>query len=365
MATTYIKTLQVGKIQQDQAFVDPVTGKPTQLTVRTINDNNSNIAAIVNALAQQVADQQAILDRLVTAEDNIDQANKTITSNARQQKLVNSYTDPAAILTAVTNADGTSAITIIDHKRIYADAAKTTVNVTGGTVTQQTTTATAADGTPTVVTGPLQASSGYVVFYNDTLQTGGTVTYKASANGNDALQTGAVHSVGYVTTPAVGGGSSGGGGGGGPGTGPRCIWEEAMLHSYVQGKDLEVGDEAMILDYDNDHFVFGSVEALGRSRELCVTIVTESGIELTVSTTTPVRVWTGETINVLHTLGHEVATMDDGIFAWEEVVDLRIVGVLPVTQVDVGDKNYAAGDERDRLIFTHNKPVTEEQPDLE
>lgn len=344
MATTFVKTLKLAKIQQDQAFVEPSSGKPTQLTTRIINDNNQNVEALVNALAQQVADQQAIIERLVAAEDNIDKANTAITNNARQQKLVNSYTDPAQILSAVTNSDGSASISIAAHKRVYADAAKTTVNVAGGTVSG------------------LLANTGYVVYYNDTLQTGGTVTYIASTNGNDALQTGAVHSVGYLQTPATSADPpSDGGGSGGPGTGPRCIAATAMLHDYTLAEDVEVGHEVMILDYDNDHFVFGEIIALDSAYEACVTIVTESGIELTCSVTTPVQIWTGETIPVLQTLGYEVATLDNGMFCWEEVVELRPAGVRRVIQIDCGDKNYAAGDVQDRLIFTHNKPVNQER----
>lgn len=123
------------------------------------------------------------------------------------QLIVNSKPDSSFAPTAAIDSGGTTAtVTIPAHNRIYQDK---TVALNAGTITG------------------LALNTYYALFYDDVNRAGGTVTFMASTNTDDALPATTAHPgrhyLGYITTPATGstGGSTGGGGGGGGGVGNR------------------------------------------------------------------------------------------------------------------------------------------------
>jgi hypothetical protein len=110
--------------------------------------------------------------------------------------LVASGTDGCTITASDAGSDAT--ITISAHTRVYADG--TTAAVDGGSVTG------------------LPYSTLLFIFYSDPTRAGGAVAYQASTNIAAAAQIGAVHFVGSVETPAMGGGPNNQAGKGPPGT---------------------------------------------------------------------------------------------------------------------------------------------------
>jgi hypothetical protein len=84
-----------------------------------------------------------------------------------------------------TDAGASATITASAHTRAYGDG--TSVAVSGGAVTG------------------LLYSTTYYVYYLDPTRAGGAVTYLASTDPADAVQSGSVHSVGAVGTPAAAG----------------------------------------------------------------------------------------------------------------------------------------------------------------
>ena len=137
-------------------------------------------------------------------------------------------------------------------------------------------------------------------------------------------------------------------------TDPYCIWIFSYLHSGQQAMNAVVGDQLTVLNNSYSGYEVGSIKNITQASQLCVKITTASGIELTVSESTPITLQSGEVINVLNSLHEDVAVLDNGDFRWEEIVSLENMGELPVAFIDAGDKTYAAGNNADRMIFTHN-----------
>jgi hypothetical protein len=138
------------------------------------------------AAAQAAADAaNAAAEAAQTSADNADTAATNAQSSADQAALDASLaTSGVSGLTMMaTDAGANATITISGHERVYGDG--TSVVVTGGSVTG------------------LAYSTAYYVYYSDPPRTGGAVTFLASTNLNDAIQTGSVHSLGSVITPAA------------------------------------------------------------------------------------------------------------------------------------------------------------------
>jgi hypothetical protein len=84
-------------------------------------------------------------------------------------------------------------VTIVDHVRLYGDAAQ--VSVTGGAITA------------------LSYSTDYFVYYDDPTRVGGSVTYHATLDAKEALPNYLFgrHFCGPITTPAAAGAPTTGG----------------------------------------------------------------------------------------------------------------------------------------------------------
>ncbi len=135
-----------------------------------------------------------------------------------------------------------------------------------------------------------------------------------------------------------------------------CIWTEAYTYSGKKGYELQSGDMLMVLE-DDGSYAPAPIEEIAFNREDCITLRSASGIELTVSKSTPVTLRDGTSIKALAVQGHELPVMDGDDFRWEEIVAVEEAGVRPVARIYVGDRTFAAGNAMGRSIFTHNAPV--------
>lgn len=183
MAKPYVK---VAILQQVQPIVDG-KGRPTAAFLRLINDNGSNLAGAINAVAVLPIIQEALEQAQQAAQDATEAAAMANEAAAvaqqqteaakREAALQGSYIEPSSVLTA-----SPTLITIAPHTRRYADGSS--VSVSGGTVAA--------------------TASGDVdyVFYSDPMRAGSSVTYIASTAA--PVQTGDTHVVGAVTIPATG-----------------------------------------------------------------------------------------------------------------------------------------------------------------
>lgn len=188
-------------------------------------------------------------------------------------------------------------------------------------------------GTDGVAAGSLDLSS----------TTGGTTGGGGSTGG-----TGPTYPVGG---DGSGGGTTGGGGG------AYCVWADATMPDGKPAREVERGDWLRSLDY-------GTMETTRQSQVQdarlahnvpCVTIVTVSGIEKTVSRSTPVTMRDGSQVPVNYCCGREVPVQDESGFRWEAVRDLRDAGRRDVMLIDASGATFAAGDVAGRYVFTHNK----------
>ena len=161
---------------------------------------------------------------------------------------------------------------------------------------------------------------------------------------------------GTYTPPS--GGSGGGGSAGGGAGGGACVWTEAYLPNGNQIVATSVGDPVLLLNEAGDGYYDYSVTAMRFATQQSWKIVTESGIELTVSDTTPIilKTDTGYRAEIFNQniLAERVPVLDDAGFRWELVTDLVDMGELPVGLLSADGGVYAAGNAPGRYIFTHN-----------
>lgn len=148
------------------------------------------------------------------------------------------------------------------------------------------------------------------------------------------------------------------GGGGGGGWGGSCAWAEAVLPSGKKVGEARVGDDLFLLNKTGDGYFRHPVTGVRYDQQHCYTIVTESGIELTVSDSTPIVIKVNDSFEVVRLtnsiLMERVPVLDHGEFRWELVLDLKDAGILPVALISADNGIYASGNEKDRFIFTHN-----------
>ncbi len=146
-----------------------------------------------------------------------------------------------------------------------------------------------------------------------------------------------------------------------PGRPPQCAWDEALLASGQRVGDAQIGDALIVLNADGDGYVPHAIAAIRPGFEPCVRLVSESGITLTCSTTTPIttRDEGGAFIVVPapDSFGIEVPVLDAHGFRWERIRTVEPRGELPVRLLSCGGATYAAGDVPGRWMFTHNIKV--------
>ncbi len=163
---------------------------------------------------------------------------------------------------------------------------------------------------------------------------------------------------GVVTGGTGGGGYSGGGG-------SYCVAEDSWFPNGKQGFDLGRSDHLLILDPDDfSRVISGTVirSIVSPSQpEPCVEIESASGIRLVVSTSTPLTLRCGSTINVRAGFGHDVPVFDGNGFRWEAIRDIRMTESRRVVHIDARDSTFAAGAEQGRYILTHNMAKSSEE----
>ncbi|WP_300563148.1 hypothetical protein, partial [Companilactobacillus sp.] len=97
------------------------------------------------------------------------------------------------------------------------------------------------------------------------------------------------------------------------------------------------------------------VNGIRYDTQMCVRIITESGITLVASTTTPITTYNGVVVDILKSKGVYVPVLDKGSFRWERIVKIEDVGMKEVALVSVSDGTFAASEhDNGRYIFTHN-----------
>ncbi|WP_147276203.1 hypothetical protein [Sphingomonas aracearum] len=133
-----------------------------------------------------------------------------------------------------------------------------------------------------------------------------------------------------------------------------CVSADAYVPSGKQAFELAPGDEMLVLNESMDGYTRERVQQSYVAEEESVSITTETGITLTASVSTPITLRDGRQIRIREVLGEDVAVLDQGTFRWEKITYIEEVGVRRVARVSVNNNTYAAGDEPERMIFTHN-----------
>lgn len=162
-----------------------------------VDKNGAPLVSFQQFWQQAMTQIETSVNGIQDAIDAAAAANAAAAAATNAAATANNAADAAAADNAIANSGvtgltmtaadaGTSAtITISSHTRVYADG--TSVSVSGGSLTG------------------LAYSTSYYVYYHDALHAGGAVTYLSSISASAAIQSGDVHSVGAVTTPAAAG----------------------------------------------------------------------------------------------------------------------------------------------------------------
>jgi hypothetical protein len=148
--------------------------------------------------------------------------------------------------------------------------------------------------------------------------------------------------------PAPSGGGGGGGGGGG------CVAVEMYLQPELIAANAYKG---MVIDgvaYNPDRVYGREITDIRFMTQPCLRMVTESGIELIASTTTPMTMPDGSCLMFPEMLHQQVLVDDNGDIRWEQVVTLENAGDRMVALISMNDQNYFAGTNPLRRIGSHN-----------
>lgn len=188
------------------------------------------------------------------------------------------------------------------------------------------------------MTDPTSASGSY-----------GTSTTLAGAMANNRVY------IAHWTTRATSGGTGGGGTPGGMDCVSAAAWVSASVGA-VLAELAAVGEPIRTLC---ERTLSGSemspVERNSSTVEPCVTLVTESGIRLTLAAGTPLTLEDLRVVYASQGRNHRVPVEDESGFRWERIVSVEYAGPRRVAHISVGGRTYAAGDEPHRLIYTHNQ----------
>lgn len=132
-----------------------------------------------------------------------------------------------------------------------------------------------------------------------------------------------------------------------------CIRENMYLREGLQAFELKVGDTIDVTDIEplKEGKVSGVI--FGRNRP-CVRITSTNGCVVECSTETPITRRDGTTFNADNAIGEQVYTIIDDVESWEDVMSVERIGVYPVVRVSVGNISYAAGEQPNMRIVTHN-----------
>jgi hypothetical protein len=150
----------------------------------------------------------------------------------------------------------------------------------------------------------------------------------------------------FDTSPSISYGSGGN---------DYCVAASAYVPFHVKtAGELVPGDQLVLLGDDRNSTKAGQVTSNRISINSAVTLVSKSGIRLTCSTSTPLTLEDGTMIKSPDALGHKLPVEDENGFRWEEIVEVINAGNIPVALIYCQDQCYAAGDEPNKWIWTHN-----------
>jgi hypothetical protein len=169
----------------------------------------------------------------------------------------------------------------------------------------------------------------------------------------------------YTTTTAYYAISSGGNSGGG------CPAIEMFVKEGLQVKDVVVGDDLDAIEDYHDPGVSLPVQWMDFTDEESIRFETENGAVVIVSESTPVptlETWeallAGEEPSSLPQLanaiksGMHVLTNIDGQIEFSMLVETARIGIRKVARLYIGGKNFAAGEDPTKRIYTHNGGVS-------
>jgi hypothetical protein len=154
--------------------------------------------------------------------------------------------------------------------------------------------------------------------------------------------------------------NDGGGGGYGYGGGGGSVAVNAyMPYTTKRAAEIAVGDPLLLLSIDRQGTMPGTTISNRISQQNLLTLISESGIRLTVSDNTPLTLPNGAYVNSTQALGNYLPVQDINGFRWERIVELVDAGQGLVATIACENQCYAAGDEPDRFIWTHNSMMYE------
>ncbi|MDZ7824496.1 MAG: hypothetical protein U5K75_11000 [Ahrensia sp.] len=182
----------------------------------------------------------------------------------------------------------------------------------------------------------------------------GGSSYGYSTNMADVLGLDKVY-LGYWTTRAAASASGGGGSGGSQ----DCVDAEAFVMladgTNRKGRDIKAGDKIKITVNDGDQWRVDDIDVEKNkiAENLCVTLISETGITLTLAANTPVVSKQGWDV-AANARGLRLPVMDNDGFRFELITEVNYIGSRPVAKIEAHQAIYAAGDQPGRVIFTHN-----------
>lgn len=196
----------------------------------------------------------------------------------------------------------------------------------------------------------------YFLYCDDTTFAGGGRTLVITTSGDSLYQADGRIYVGSITitVPASGAGTGPGGDGGGG----ACVADVAFEPGGRQFAELVVADR---LQLSNEHLADlgdGEIEQIGISQQVCVTVITANGAQLTCSLDAPIATPDGFTYAADLALDQPIATLVDGEASWSPVESVEPRGVRAVRPLYVGNRSFWAGDHARACILHHNAKVT-------
>lgn len=153
------------------------------------------------------------------------------------------------------------------------------------------------------------------------------------------------------------GGQDSGGGGVAPNPEPWCVdAETTQLPGGGFVRDVQVGDLMMCWNFDaeNPGIEYAPVNKVAFGSEESTMLVTQSGVQIIQSNSTPMTVRDGRLVLTTGMLHEEVLINRGGELEWEKVTQTFDMGVRDVVKVSLHDRMYFAGMDPKATIATHN-----------
>jgi hypothetical protein len=209
------------------------------------------------------------------------------------------------------------------------------------------------------VTGTAGTSATYNLYIEDFSYAGGSKSLVATTSAFTPYENDARIYLGQVTVTFPASGTTGGSGGGAGGGGYGCVWEDAWVETQrglIMAKDVVEGDMVRVLDTE-------TMEGTRWERVTRNYVVPRAGWEirteegdavLHLSCETPLTLKDNSCIWPCQLEGQELPVLVNGEFRWARCYAQPLGRDIPVAHISCAGQVYAAGNERDKLILTHN-----------